>query len=68
MCEYIIMEDYYLPCLTLPPEDEKPIGIWGQRHKRYLKDNILELKAMCFKLDLNRTVLYEINCRLEVKE
>lgn len=31
--------DYYLPCLTLPPEEEKPIGIWGQRHKRYLKEH-----------------------------
>lgn len=24
---------------TLPPEEEKPIGIWGQRHKRYLKEH-----------------------------
>ncbi len=22
---------------TLPPEAEKPIGIWGQRHLRYIK-------------------------------
>ena len=31
--------DYYLPCLTLPAEEEKPIGLWGQRHLRYLKEN-----------------------------
>ncbi len=30
---------YYLPRLTLPSEEEKPIGIWEQRHKRYLKDH-----------------------------
>lgn len=30
--------DYLLPCLTLPAEKEQPIGIWGQRHWRYLKD------------------------------
>ena len=30
--------DYYLPCLILPPEEEKPIGIYGQRHLRYLKE------------------------------
>lgn len=30
--------DYLLPCLTLPTEKEQPIGIWGQRHLRYLKD------------------------------
>ena len=29
--------DYLIPCLTLPPEAERPIGIWGQRHRRYLK-------------------------------
>lgn len=29
---------YLIPNLTLPPEEEKPIGIWGQRHKRYLKE------------------------------
>lgn len=31
--------DYYLPCLDLPKEENEPIGIWGQRHKRYLKKN-----------------------------
>ncbi len=30
---------YLIPNLTLPPEEEKPIGIWGQRHKRYLKEH-----------------------------
>ena len=29
--------DYYLPCLKLPEEPEVHIGIWGQRHRRYLK-------------------------------
>ena len=28
---------YLIPNLTLPPEEEKPIGIWGQRHMRYIK-------------------------------
>ncbi len=32
-------DDYYLPCLTLPAEEEKPIGLWGQRHLRYLKEH-----------------------------
>lgn len=31
--------NYYLPCLTLPAEEEKPIGLWGQRHLRYLKEH-----------------------------
>lgn len=29
---------YLIPNITLPPEEEKSIGIWGQWHKRYLKE------------------------------
>lgn len=29
--------DYYLPCLELPKDENEHIGIWGQRHLRYLK-------------------------------
>ena len=29
--------DYLIPCLTVPAEEEQPIGIWGQRHMDYLK-------------------------------
>ena len=29
--------DYLIPDLALPDEDEQPIGIWGQRHGRWLK-------------------------------
>ena len=29
--------DYLLPDIALPDEDEEPIGIWGQRHERWLK-------------------------------
>ena len=32
---YEMRGDYRLPCLTLPPE-EKPVGVWGQRHLRYI--------------------------------
>ncbi len=35
---YELIGDYYIPCLTLPAEEEKPIGIYGQRHLRYLKE------------------------------
>lgn len=28
---------YLIPCLTISAEEEKPVGIWGQRHLRYLK-------------------------------
>lgn len=31
--------NYYLPCLELPEQESKPIGIWGQRHLRYIKQH-----------------------------
>ena len=34
---YTMQGDYRLPNLTLPAEDEHPIGVWGQRRLRYLK-------------------------------
>lgn len=34
---YELQGDYYLPCLSLPEEEQKPAGVWGQRHARYLK-------------------------------
>ena len=36
---YELQGDYYLPCLKLPEEEQLHIGIWGQRHLRYLKEN-----------------------------
>lgn len=35
---YVQQGDYYLPCLSLPEEEQKPVGIWGQRHLRYIKE------------------------------
>ena len=31
--------DYFLPDLKLPEEKTKHIGVWGQRHKRYLQEH-----------------------------
>ena len=36
---YELQGDYYIPCLKLPEEEQQPIGIWGQRHLRYIKQN-----------------------------
>lgn len=36
---YELQGDYYLPCLKLPEEEQIHIGIWGQRHRRYLKEH-----------------------------
>lgn len=34
---YELVGDYYFPCLTVPAE-KQPVSVWGQRHKRYLKN------------------------------
>lgn len=36
---YTLQGNYYLPDLKLPDEENKPIGLWGQRHARHLKQN-----------------------------
>ena len=36
---YTVQGDYRLPNLTLPAEDERPIGVWGQRRLRYFKQH-----------------------------
>ena len=36
---YELQGDCYLPCLKLPQERTAYIGVWGQRHLRYLKQH-----------------------------
>ena len=36
---YELQGDYYIPCLILSEEETQPIGLWGQRHKQYLKEH-----------------------------
>ena len=37
---YELRGDYYIPCLELPAEkEEQPIGVWGQRHLRYIREH-----------------------------
>ena len=35
---YELQGDYYLPCLSITKEEAQPIGLWGQRHLRYIKE------------------------------
>ena len=37
---YTLQGDYYLPDLTLPTQkEERHIGVWGQRHLRYIREH-----------------------------
>ena len=37
--QYKMQGDYKLPCLTLPNDSDYEIGVWGERHRRYLKEH-----------------------------
>ena len=59
---YVWQGDYNLPCLSIPAEKEnKPIGVWGQRHLRYIREHrkslytglFLDGKLNSYLADLN---------------
>ncbi len=59
---YELQGNYYLPCLKLSEEEQVHIGIWGQRHLRYLKnhrkvfyaDLLTSGKLNCYLADIDR--------------
>lgn len=52
---YELHGDYYLPCLSVPQEEKQPIGIWGRRQERYLRQERRALyDALCLRGELNR--------------
>ncbi|MCQ2485759.1 MAG: TnpV protein [Clostridia bacterium] len=52
---YTLHGDYYLPNFVLPPEtDDRPIGIWGRRHRDYLIEN----KKAVYSLMRTRNTLH----------
>ena len=36
---YELQGDYYIPCLVLGDEETQPIGMWGRKHLRYIKEH-----------------------------
>lgn len=44
---YTLQGAYYLPDLSLSDEEEQSIGIWRQRHGRYLKEHYRILYYTC---------------------
>ena len=36
---YTLQGDYYMPDLALPEQEDKPIGLWGQRHLKYINQH-----------------------------
>ena len=40
---YTLQGDYYLPDLALPEQEDRSIGLWGQRYLRYITQQTLLL-------------------------
>ena len=58
---YELQGDYYIPCLTVPAEEEHPIGIWGQRHLRHIKQERKALYTELLTSGRLNTYLADIN-------
>lgn len=62
---YELQGDYYIPCLTVSPQEERPIGIWGQRHLRYIKQERKALYAELLTSGRLNTYLADIDKQAE---
>ena len=62
---YELQGDYYIPCLTVPAQVERPIGIWGQRHLRYIKKMRKALYTELLTSGRLNTYLADINEQAE---
>ena len=67
---YELQGDYYIPCLTLGDEDKRPIGRWGRKHLRYIKEyrpvlyTVLllggKLSSHLAEIDASATEMYDL--------
>ena len=62
---YELQGDYYIPCLTLPTDEESPVGILGQRHLRYIKKERKALYAELLTSGKLNAYLSDINEQAE---
>ena len=62
---YGVQGDYYLPCLKLGEDGTVHIGIWGQRHRRYLKTHRKTLYTSLLTSGKLNSYLADINRQAE---
>ena len=62
---YTQVGDYLLPDLKLPEEEQQPIGLWGQHHRRYLKDHRRTTYAALFTNGKLNSYLADIDRQAE---
>ena len=62
---YTQVGDYLLPNLELPEEEQQSIGVWGQRHWRYLKEHHRATYATLFTNGKLNSYLADIDRQAE---
>ena len=62
---YELRGDYYIPCLTVRAQAERPIGIWGQRHLRYIRQHRRALYTELLTGGRLNTYLADVNDQAE---
>ena len=62
---YTRVGDYLLPDLKVPEEEQQPIGVWGQRHRRYLKDHRRATYAILLTSEKLNSYLSDIDRQAE---
>ena len=60
---YELQGDYYIPCLGLDEENTQPIGMWGRKHLRYIKEHRPVLHTTLLLSGKLNSHLAEINQR-----
>ena len=60
---YELQGDYYIPCLVLDEEDAQPIGMWGRKHLRYIKEHLPVLHTTLLLSGKLNSYLVEIDNR-----
>ena len=60
---YELQGDYYIPCLVLDVENAQPIGMWGRKYLRYIKEHRPVLHTTLFLSGKLNSHLAEIDNR-----
>lgn len=63
--KYEVNDNYLLPCLTIGSTGKNEIGMWGQRHKRYLKSHHRMLYYNLLTSDKLNIYLADVECQAE---
>lgn len=62
---YELRGEYYFPCVTVPEGTDRPVGIWGQRHLRYLKRHKMSVYHELLRSGRLASYLQEIDSQAE---